>query len=337
MRLFLDLVISGFKGLISVIEELTGNYYSSTRSTQTNSEKKDHMTKLESRLLPQLQNQLNAILEPLVALDSPGEPCLRLQSVLDIQPQLLGCDILIKGLELSTNTRVEPEDDVSGMERIWMLDVEYSWRDSKQYSVILEYPEDLVSQINRTSDDEDKGEDEDIEDVLLPVLKSFEPVLKLSRLYLSKLTLPSMDRKLVPYCTEMSSHELQILDQLGCGISIPLGIVTERLSEIVYEAEVNEHGQSVEARLEELQDVFNSATPVVLKHFVPIIADTELQSYLREWFDTWNLQVTLAINNFMVAFNRFKLLFDQLQSNPSQSGESQSDQSESDQSPSEPN
>ncbi|KAI7950160.1 hypothetical protein MJO28_008981 [Puccinia striiformis f. sp. tritici] len=186
-------------------------------------------------------------------------------------------------------------------------------------------------------DDEDKGEDEDIEDVLLPVLKSFEPVLKLSRLYLSKLTLPSMDRKLVPYCTEMSSHELQILDQLGCGISIPLGIVTERLSEIVYEAEVNEHGQSVEARLEELQDVFNSATPVVLKHFVPIIADTELQSYLREWFDTWNLQVTLAINNFMVAFNRFKLLFDQLQSNPSQSGESQSDQSESDQSPSEPN
>ncbi|POV96543.1 hypothetical protein PSTT_15588 [Puccinia striiformis] len=308
MRLFLDLVISGFKGLISVIEELTGNYYSSTRSTQTNLEKKDHMTKLESRLLPQLQNQLNAILEPLVALDSPGEPCLRLQSVLDIQPQLL---VILKQI-ISAIRVLDPGSD---REKIGHIDQDY----------------------NELNDDEDKGEDEDIEDVLLPVLKSFEPVLKLSRLYLSKLTLPSMDRKLVPYCTEMSSHELQILDQLGCGISIPLGIVTERLSEIVYEAEVNEHGQSVEARLEELQDVFNSATPVVLKHFVPIIADTELQSYLREWFDTWNLQVTLAINNFMVAFNRFKLLFDQLQSNPSQSGESQSDQSESDQSPSEPN
>ncbi|KAH9448569.1 hypothetical protein Pst134EA_027878 [Puccinia striiformis f. sp. tritici] len=47
-----DLVISGFKGLISVIEEFTVDY-SSTRPTHTTSQKIDHMSKLESRLLPQ--------------------------------------------------------------------------------------------------------------------------------------------------------------------------------------------------------------------------------------------------------------------------------------------
>ncbi|KAI7950161.1 hypothetical protein MJO28_008982 [Puccinia striiformis f. sp. tritici] len=119
MRLFLDLVISGFKGLISVIEELTGNYYSSTRSTQTNLEKKDHMTKLESRLLPQLQNQLNAILEPLVALDSPGEPCLRLQSVLDIQPQLL---VILKQI-ISAIRVLDPGSD---REKIGHIDQDYN-------------------------------------------------------------------------------------------------------------------------------------------------------------------------------------------------------------------
>ncbi|KAH9452191.1 hypothetical protein Pst134EB_016147 [Puccinia striiformis f. sp. tritici] len=396
-----DLVISGFKGLISVIEEFTGDY-SSTRPTHTTSHKIDHMSKLESRLLPQLQKQINTILEPLVAPDSPDEPCSRLQSILDFQPRLLvtlkqiisairildpgsdyenighidqdhnelkpyrldmiydtsrtclqnitfffqACNGLIKELKLSTNARVEPEDDVSvngedldaecrkllkeiqtilNYIQIPEFDlVQGEWPDEKGF--IDDKIEDLFKQINPTSDDDN----EDIEEALLPVLKSFEPVLKLTRLYLSKLTLPSMDRKLVSYCTEMSSRELRTLDQLGCDINLALGIVTERLSDIICEAEPSEYEQSVEAGMEELQDVFKLATPLILQHFVPIIPETEgLQNYLREWFNTWNSQITLAINNFMVAFKNYELQSDQSQSDQSQSDDSQSNHSES--------
>ncbi|POV94041.1 hypothetical protein PSTT_17051 [Puccinia striiformis] len=375
-----DLVISGFKGLISVIEEFTGDY-SSTRPTHTTSHKIDHMSKLESRLLPQLQKQINTILEPLVAPDSPDEPCSRLQSILDFQPRLLvtlkqiksairildpgsdyenighidqdhnelkpyrldmiydtsrtclqnitfffqACNGLIKELKLSTNARVEPEDDVS----VNGEDLDAECRKLlKEIQTILNYsiPERPLQANYPTSDDDN----EDIEEALLPVLKSFEPVLKLTRLYLSKLTLPSMDRKLVSYCTEMSSRELRTLDQLGCDINLALGIVTERLSDIICEAEPSEYEQSVEAGMEELQDVFKLATPLILQHFVPIIPETEgLQNYLREWFNTWNSQITLAINNFMVAFKNYELQSDQSQSDQSQSDDSQSNHSES--------
>ncbi|POW07439.1 hypothetical protein PSHT_09961, partial [Puccinia striiformis] len=229
------LVISGFKGLISVIEEFTVDY-SSTRPTHTTSQKIDHMSKLESRLLPQLQKQLNAILEPLVAPDSPDEPCSRLQSILDssldfsypetnhiCNPTLAistkitmnsspielvykitfffqTCNGLIKELKLSTNAREEPEDDVSLNGEV--LDAECR-KLLKEIQTIINYIqipefdlvqnevhhkkiEDLFKQINPTSDDDN----EDIEEALLPVLKSLKPVLKLTRLYLSKLYCP---------------------------------------------------------------------------------------------------------------------------------------------------
>ncbi|POW07438.1 hypothetical protein PSHT_09960 [Puccinia striiformis] len=100
----------------------------------------------------------------------------------------------------------------------------------------------------------------------------------------------------------MSSRELRTLDQLGCDINLALGIVTERLSDIICEAEPSEYENQ---------------------------SKLEWKNFKMEWFNTWNSQITLAINNFMVAFKNYELQSDQSQSDQSQSDDSQSNHSES--------
>ncbi|KAI7953211.1 hypothetical protein MJO29_008842 [Puccinia striiformis f. sp. tritici] len=157
MCLFPDLVISAFQGLMRVIKELAQDF-SSTRPNQMNLQELDHMFKLESRLLPQLQKQLNAILESLVALDSPDGPCSRLQSILDIQPQLL---VTLKEI-VSAICILDPGLNYT----IGHIDQEYNelkpyrlnWPDEKGF--IDNKLKDLFTQINPISNNEYEQVDE---------------------------------------------------------------------------------------------------------------------------------------------------------------------------------
>ncbi|KAH9453123.1 hypothetical protein MJO28_007929 [Puccinia striiformis f. sp. tritici] len=54
--------------------------------------------------------------------------------------------------------------------------------------------------------------DEQVSQPLVQLAKSFIPFIKLSRLFFGKLSRERMSRKRGPFCTEMSSYQLDLLE-----------------------------------------------------------------------------------------------------------------------------
>lgn len=126
----------------------------------------------------------------------------------------------------------------------------------------------------------------------------FIPILKLARIFLKKLSTLGTSRKPLPHFTEMCTHQLQSLHDLPVCLIARLGSLQTMSTgtEVFDEASITRFNNVARKLLALLQ----SALLDVVLSVVPLVPDTngsQIHSYLRAWFVTWNNQFIVATQN----------------------------------------
>ncbi|KAA1097465.1 hypothetical protein PGT21_007955 [Puccinia graminis f. sp. tritici] len=137
---------------------------------------------------------------------------------------------------------------------------------------------------------------------VIKLVKSIVPVVKLSRLFLSKSSQRGMNRKpqVAPFTT-MSSNQLDHIADLASETDDQLVEIGTILKE--FDGSGRERtSQKLANAVEKLETRFQTACFLILFHFVPLIPDTDdypNQKYFKDWFATWHTQFTIAIGNLL--------------------------------------
>ncbi|KAI9611141.1 hypothetical protein H4Q26_008991 [Puccinia striiformis f. sp. tritici PST-130] len=127
------------------------------------------------------------------------------------------------------------------------------------------------------------------------------PTIKMSRLFLNKLTRRGINTKRLPLFTEMNSEQIESLTWSLCKISYNLDSFVCDLHEADRGQGIVPHTEFIEYA-KEIKFNFEAPLLIVLLHLVPAIPDTEgfpTQNYYKRWFINWNTQRILAIDNFI--------------------------------------
>ncbi|KAA1109569.1 hypothetical protein PGTUg99_022196 [Puccinia graminis f. sp. tritici] len=134
--------------------------------------------------------------------------------------------------------------------------------------------------------------------------QSFKPVIKLSRLFFRKITTAGMTNKQAPFYTEMSSYQLNLLEET-------VGKITGTLTDFVRSFEQDnqrrpESARVIIPRLKNLTTLFQSCLFLTDLYIVPVLADVPSQTYLKTWVVTWNTLFYQATHNATKACESFQ-------------------------------
>ncbi|KAA1119844.1 hypothetical protein PGT21_035331 [Puccinia graminis f. sp. tritici] len=134
--------------------------------------------------------------------------------------------------------------------------------------------------------------------------QSFKPVIKLSRLFFRKITTAGMTNKQAPFYTEMSSYQLNLLEET-------VGKITDTLTDFVRSFEQDnqrrpESARVIIPRLKNLTTLFQSCLFLTDLYIVPVFADVPSQAYLKTWVVTWNTLFYQATHNATKACESFQ-------------------------------
>jgi hypothetical protein len=134
--------------------------------------------------------------------------------------------------------------------------------------------------------------------------KSIKPVIKLSQLFFRKITTEGMNNEQAPFCTEMSSYQLHLLEET-------VGEITDTLTNFVrsFEQDNQRHpGFAIVLiqRLKNLTNLFQSCLFLTDLYIVPVFADVPSQTYLKTWVVTWNTLFYQATHNATQACESFQ-------------------------------
>ncbi|KAH9444357.1 hypothetical protein Pst134EA_032232 [Puccinia striiformis f. sp. tritici] len=127
------------------------------------------------------------------------------------------------------------------------------------------------------------------------------PIIKVSRLFFNKLTIRGVNTKRLPLFTEMSSEQIKYLVQAHNTLSNRLKNIVFHLYEADSDPGTVSHNVFI-TNAHHIKVRFEAPLLVVLLYLVPAIPDTEgfpTQNYYKRWFNTWNTQRILAIDNFI--------------------------------------
>ncbi|KNF00785.1 hypothetical protein PSTG_05925 [Puccinia striiformis f. sp. tritici PST-78] len=122
-----------------------------------------------------------------------------------------------------------------------------------------------------------------------------------SRLFFNKLTIRGINTKRLPLFTEMSSAQIEYLVQAHRTLSNRLKNIVFHLYEADSDPGTVSHNVFI-TNAHHIKVRFEAPLLVVLLYLVPAIPDTEgfpTQNYYKRWFNTWNTQRILAIDNFI--------------------------------------
>jgi hypothetical protein len=144
--------------------------------------------------------------------------------------------------------------------------------------------------------------------IVIKLVKSIVPVVKLSRLFLCKSSERGMNRKpLVSLFTTMSSNQLDHIADLASETDDQLAEIGTILKE--FDGSGRERAsQKLTTAVEKIETRFETAFFLILFHFVPLIPDTDdypNQKYFKDWFATWHTQFVIAIGNLLNKINAF--------------------------------
>ncbi|OAV95514.1 hypothetical protein PTTG_12626 [Puccinia triticina 1-1 BBBD Race 1] len=123
----------------------------------------------------------------------------------------------------------------------------------------------------------------------IQLAQSFIPLLRLSKLFFKKMAAERIDRQKGTSFTEMSSHQLTLLDK-------SVDKITQHLYNLVCELEDNAdigppHAASLSGHVKSIIYPFHSCLFLADLYVVPISTDTKLGLSLihfKTWFVTWN-------------------------------------------------
>ncbi|WAQ85252.1 hypothetical protein PtA15_5A826 [Puccinia triticina] len=128
-------------------------------------------------------------------------------------------------------------------------------------------------------------------------------LLQLSRLFFKKLSRHEMNSHTFPLSTQMNSDQLEALCQLAENV-----LADHRdIENLIYYADDHiEEGVPIDAqalthKAELLASRFEGPLLCVFSYLVPLIESLPNRDYYRDWFDTWNFLLKLAVHSFVQA------------------------------------
>ncbi|KAI7937620.1 hypothetical protein MJO29_014935 [Puccinia striiformis f. sp. tritici] len=130
-------------------------------------------------------------------------------------------------------------------------------------------------------------------------------LIKLCKLFFTKLSTRWMNRKRLPYSTEMSSEQIESLAQSIRDVTGDLGDLIA-LFRIADQEMIDDRAELSQGFLNIgtwLKSRFDPPLLAILLYLLPIIPETHLgfpnQDYYKDWFVTWNTQRILVTENFI--------------------------------------
>ncbi|POV97371.1 hypothetical protein PSTT_15087 [Puccinia striiformis] len=130
-------------------------------------------------------------------------------------------------------------------------------------------------------------------------------LIKLCKLFFTKLSTRWMNRKRLPYSTEMSSEQIESLAQSIRDVTGDLGDLIA-LFRIADQEMIDDRAELSQGFLNIgtwLKSRFDPPLLAILLYLLPIIPETHLgfpnQDYYKDWFVTWNTQRILVTEHFI--------------------------------------
>ncbi|KAI7962546.1 hypothetical protein MJO28_000640 [Puccinia striiformis f. sp. tritici] len=132
------------------------------------------------------------------------------------------------------------------------------------------------------------------------------PIVKLSRIFLAKLSKRGLAQERFPIFTEICSDQIQTLAECARDIARDLRKLESRL-DFADDGGVTSDDFTTTAK--SLKTRFDAPLLLVLVYFIPLIPDDDglnVQNYYKNWCMTWLNQMALAIHNFEHAAESFE-------------------------------
>ncbi|KNE92629.1 hypothetical protein PSTG_13953 [Puccinia striiformis f. sp. tritici PST-78] len=250
LRYQAGLVIKRF-GNLANYEFLTSNTTPTDLSIVRLRSKENLLTEVHSTLLPRLQKQIKSIIDALWDPDELWDntgPTMKLVLKLQAETEetlnqtIRAIDDIIPGKLPKPNQthdqifrefkcyrlrglngairRDMRHDQQIDILRSWSdldeaIAVAIKWAKGSELNIIHDYWQAGMQDIDQAWDDLSSlinSGDEGVSQTLIQLAKSFIPFIKLSRLFFGKLSRERMSRKRGPFCTEMSSYQLDLLE-----------------------------------------------------------------------------------------------------------------------------
>ncbi|KAH9463912.1 hypothetical protein Pst134EA_015993 [Puccinia striiformis f. sp. tritici] len=227
----------------------------------------------------------------------------------EINSFFLHCKRIIEPLQ------PRPDDQQIDILRSWSdlddsIAVAIKWAKGSELNIIHDYWQAGMQDIDQAWDDLSSlinSGDEGVSQTLIQLAKSFIPFIKLSRLFFGKLSREGMSRKRGPFCTEMSSYQLDLLETSVQTISGFMLFVAQQLEG------PGEDGPAATSSLlliqvKEILPLFQTCLFLADLYIVPIFPEINAcssQVYFKTWFVTWNTLFCQAAQNAIQACHTF--------------------------------
>ncbi|OAV88329.1 hypothetical protein PTTG_29070 [Puccinia triticina 1-1 BBBD Race 1] len=367
-------VIQGFEKLARKIQQMLNQHVTRTVPVDAVDSRETLHYRLQSALLPLLNDQLATLLTFLDHSSMKNEPESKLERILEIQPELehnitqIHSDILVICPESLSNSSQTDDQLLKGFKVYMLLELKKKWHHvsgvllhafsraadciqdmelstggssdmSREFSPCRYWILQAIDFIKLTSRYLNESELDIVEDsgkeptakivglldrniILakhdLPLPPSqcrfaHQPafhlaclarvLLQLSRLFFKKLSRHEMNSHTFPLSTQMNSDQLEALCQLAENV-----LADHRdIENLIYYADDHiEEGVPIDAqalthKAELLASRFEGPLLCVFSYLVPLIESLPDRDYYRDWFDTWNFLLKLAVHNFVQA------------------------------------
>ncbi|KAH9467090.1 hypothetical protein Pst134EB_002118 [Puccinia striiformis f. sp. tritici] len=139
---------------------------------------------------------------------------------------------------------------------------------------------------------------------VIQLAKSLIPVVKLSRIFINKLTKRGINTKRLPFYTEMCSDQMKSLSELPGDVNHELNTMMTDLRLATSVGGTARLSFQLLQTVLKLEKRLQSSVDLLLERVVPLIPDTDgfpTQNYLKNWFGTWSIQFAQAILNHRAA------------------------------------
>ncbi|KAH9441370.1 hypothetical protein MJO28_015623 [Puccinia striiformis f. sp. tritici] len=147
-----------------------------------------------------------------------------------------------------------------------------------------------------------------ISNAVIHLGKSILPILKLSRIFINKLTKRGMNTNRLPLFTRMRTDQLVSL----AGLPGELGKVLSDILSCLQGACTTARslatiGSTLTRLARKLQECFEYPLVLITEYFIPLIPDPDDQdrNYFTSWFATWPTELELAVCNLTNAAQIF--------------------------------
>jgi hypothetical protein len=148
----------------------------------------------------------------------------------------------------------------------------------------------------------------DLDNSAIPLARSFIPVIKLSRLFFTKLAKDGLNKNPLKPFTDMNSYQLTTLSESAGRINSGLSAIFERIKDSDQYDEVDTSLLIIQT-INKIRHLFDSNLLLVILYIVPLVPNSiSSPNYLQNSLLTWNDLFLMATQNCIHAAKSYRTL-----------------------------